>query len=90
MPPVTPRTMRFPASIGRRRSGLGLGGSVAVRARSASPSTASSVAGTSSGRSAHLILSAAISWKPMLNGLRAAVGTCGGTMWPRPSPSWLK
>ena len=31
MPPVTPRTMRFPASIGRRRSGLGLGGSVAFR-----------------------------------------------------------
>ena len=54
-------------------------------------------AGRSSGRprpaagaSVLTILSTEISSKAMLNGLRAVDDTCGGTMWPRPSPSWLK
>ena len=40
--------------------------------------------------SVHWILSAAISSKPMLSGLRDTEDTCGGTMWPSPSPRWLK
>ena len=36
------------------------------------------------------ILSLAISSKAIERGLRATEVTCGGTMAPRPSPSWLK
>jgi hypothetical protein len=36
------------------------------------------------------ILSLEISSKAIDSGLRATDVTCGGTMAPRPSPSWLK
>ena len=63
-----------------RRSGDGVvAGAVGVGSRR-----------SGSGSSTRTILSAAISSKPMLSGLRATELTCGGTMWPRPSPSWLK
>src|SRR4029450_11967235 len=39
---------------------------------------------------ARTILSPAISSKAIDSGLRATDVTCGGTMAPRPSPSWLK
>ena len=43
----------------------------------------------SSGRR-KVILSAAISSRAMESGLRDTEVTCGGTMAPSPSPSWLK
>ena len=103
IPPVIPRTMRLPASadgatalIGSQRrrgaqwSGAGSGDDLAVAGSSLGVDAAWAASSASSGSSVRTILSAAISSKLMLSGLRAADGTCGGTMWPRPSPSWLK
>src|SRR5205814_7782981 len=39
---------------------------------------------------AKVILSAAVSSRAMGRGLRETDATCGGTMAPSPSPSWLK
>src|SRR5207248_9672643 len=47
------------------------------------------VSSASAGR-AKVILSAAISSRAMERGLRETDATCGGTMAPSPSPSWLK
>ena len=87
MPPVTPRTIRLPASIGREparrgrlRSPVGVG----------RPSASAASALVGSAASTATILSAAISSKAIDSGLRATEVTCGGTIVPRPSPSWPK
>ena len=83
MPPVTPRTIRRPAStacVSRRRA----------RPASAAAAASASAISSGDGPSTATILSAAISSKAIDSGLRATEVTCGGTMVPRPSPSWPK
>src|SRR6478735_7917647 len=99
MPPVTPRTMRLPASaLDMRRLGSGNGGQ-ASESPTGNPSPAASAIACASasgsnsgstGASVHTILCWAISSKPIESGLRDTDDTCGGIMCPRPSPSWLK
>ena len=84
MPPVTPRTIRRPASMA---VSVGVGRSAAASAAAAASASAiSSVDGPSTAT----ILSAEISSKAIESGLRATELTCGGTIVPSPSPSCPK
>ncbi len=78
MPPETPSTTRRPESRNRLLVGLGRGLVVA-----------GGRIGVLVGRW-KVILPAAISSRAIDSGLRDTDGTWGGTMAPRPSPSWLK
>ena len=81
MPPVTPRTIRRPATMLRSPLGRLLRRLGAVRR---------GVLVRLGRGSTGMILPAATSSKAIDSGLRATEVTCGGMIAPRPSPSWPK
>ena len=81
------KEMRFP--IGEQPQGEGGGGGRGGAAAGAGSAAASSAPSASGAMRSYWILEAATSSSAIDSGLRDTDVTCGGTMRPRPSPSWL-